>query len=224
VILHLMEQRTPEWLQIRVGKLTASSAKAMLATIKTGFSAQRADLRMQLACERLTGLSCEAPFTPNDAVQRGIDKEGDAIRAYEALTGAVVSRVGFMEAESCAAGCSPDGVVEGLRGQRGLVEVKCPTTKVHVGYLRAGGIPPTYQAQLTHSLWVAGPDYSYIDFVSFDDRLPVGLELFVVRQDRDEAVMAAHQAAVETFLAEVADEVETLSAFQTEALTRQGVS
>jgi hypothetical protein len=106
---------------------------------------------------------------------------------------------------------------------RGLVEVKCPTTKVHVGYLGAGGIPPTHQAQLTHSLWVAGPDYSYIDFVSFDHRLPVGLQLFVVRQDRDEAVMAAHQAAVETFLAEVADEVETLSAFQTEALTRQGV-
>jgi hypothetical protein len=73
---------------------------------------------------------------------------------------------------------------------------------------------------LTHSLWVAGPDYSYIDFVSFDDRLPAGLELFVVRQDRDEAVMAAHQAAVETFLAEVQDEVELLSAFQLAAQTR----
>jgi hypothetical protein len=218
-----MDQRTPEWHQIRVGKLTASAAKAMLATIKTGFSAQRADLRMQLACERLTGLSCEAPFTPNDAVQRGIDKEADAIRAYEALTGAVVGRVGFMESESCAAGCSPDGVVEGLHGQRGLVEVKCPTTKVHVGYLKAGGIPPTYQAQLTHSLWVAGPEYGYIDFVSFDDRLPVGLQLWVVRQDRDEALMAAHQTAVETFLAEVQEDIETLSAFQTEALTRQGV-
>ena len=214
VILHTMEQRTPEWVQIRVGKLTASAAKGMLKTIKTGFSAERADLRMQLACERLTGLSCETPFTPTDAVQRGIDKEADAIRAYEALTGMLVGRVGFMEAEGYPAGCSPDGVVEGQDGFYGLVEIKCPTTKVHVGYLRGGVVPALYQTQLTHSLWVAGPEYGYIDFVSFDDRLPEGLQLFVVRQQRDESVMDAHQMAVEMFLGEVDAEVEALLALQ----------
>jgi exodeoxyribonuclease (lambda-induced) len=209
-----MEQRSPEWLQIRVGKLTASSASAMLAMTKSGPSVQRHDLRMQLACERLTGLSCETPFTPSAAVQRGIDKEPDAIRAYEALTGAVVGRVGFMEAEGHAAGCSPDGVVEGVDGQLGLVEIKCPTTKVHVGYLRAGVIPVTYQPQLTHSLWVAGPEYAYIDFFSFDDRLPVGLQTFVTRQTRDEAMLDLYQVAVEVFLAEVDAEIEALTALQ----------
>lgn len=112
MIIHHMEQRSDEWVQLRVGKLTASQAGKMLATTKSGWSVQRHDLRMQLACERLTGISCETPFVANEAVQRGIDQEDAAIRAYEALTGAVVGRVGFLESSDGTAGCSPDGVVE----------------------------------------------------------------------------------------------------------------
>ena len=113
MIVHHMEQRTDEWFQIRVGKLTASQAGKMLATTKSGWSVQRQDLRMQIACEKITGFSCETPFlVANEAVQRGIKEEDAAIRAYEALTGAVVGRVGFLESSDGTAGCSPDGVVE----------------------------------------------------------------------------------------------------------------
>ena len=101
MITHLMEQRSDAWLAIRVGKLTASAADKMLARTKTGPSVQRHDLRMQLACEALTGVSCEAaPFVPSAAVQRGVDCEPAAILAYEALTGLVVYRVGFLEAQA----------------------------------------------------------------------------------------------------------------------------
>ena len=112
MIVHSMEQRTDEWFQIRVGKLTASQVGKALATTKSGWSVSRHDLRMQLACERLTGISCENSFVPNEAVLRGIEQEDAAIRAYEALAGAVVGRVGFLESSDGTAGCSPDGVVE----------------------------------------------------------------------------------------------------------------
>jgi hypothetical protein len=110
----MMPQRSDEWFQVRVGKLTASQAGKMLATTKSGWSAQRHDLRMRLVCELLVGTSCEAtpPFMANGAVQRGIEQEDAAIGAYEALTGAVVGRVGFLESDDGMCGCSPDGVVE----------------------------------------------------------------------------------------------------------------
>ena len=97
---------------------------------------------------------------------------------------------------------------------KGLVEVKNPTTKVHIGYLRGGVVPPQYEAQLTHSLWVAGPDYKFIDFFSFDSRLPPGLQTFLVREWRDEDLIAAHANAVAGFLREVEDEVAALRSLQ----------
>jgi hypothetical protein len=100
MILHYMSQRSDEWFAVRVGKLTASAADKMLARTKTGPSAQRHDLRMRLACEALTGMSCETPFVPNAAVSRGVDCEPAAILAYEALTGLVVHPIGFLEAEA----------------------------------------------------------------------------------------------------------------------------
>ena len=77
-----------------------ASASSRRRRTKTGPSAQRHDLRMRLACEALTGVSCEAPFVPNAAVNRGVDCEPAAILAYEALTGLVVYRVGFLEAQA----------------------------------------------------------------------------------------------------------------------------
>jgi predicted phage-related endonuclease len=208
-----MPQRSDEWVQVRVGKLTASQAGKMLATTKTGWSAQRHDLRMQLACERLTKHSCQTPFT-SDAVQHGIDQEDASVRFYEGLNGAIVDRsVGFLESDDGTCGCSPDGLV--VDGHvRGLLECKNPTTKNHVIYMRSHVVPPQYVAQLTHSLFVAGPDYKFIDFFSFDSRLPPGLQAFCVREWRNEAKMTAHAEAVAVFLREIHDEVDSLRSLQ----------
>jgi hypothetical protein len=111
--LHYVDQRTPEWFALRLGRLTASDAKDMLATIKSGEAAARRDLRMRLVCERLTGQAVEDTTFQNADMQRGIDLEPEARRAYEARTGQLVdTRVGFMSRDDCAAGCSPDGVIE----------------------------------------------------------------------------------------------------------------
>ncbi|MEK9723283.1 MAG: YqaJ viral recombinase family protein [Rhodospirillaceae bacterium] len=109
---HVVQQRTPEWFALRLGRLTASDAKDMLAVIKSGEAAARRDLRMRLVCERLTGQPSEDTYTNAD-MQRGVDLEPEARRAYEAHTGQLVdTRVGFISHDDCAAGCSPDGVVE----------------------------------------------------------------------------------------------------------------
>jgi putative phage-type endonuclease len=201
--LHCVEQRTPEWFALRCGRLTASDAKDMLATIKAGEAAARRDLRMRLVCERLTGQPVEDGYANAD-MQRGVELEGDARQAYEAQTGQLVdTSVGFIAHDACQAGASPDGMVD-----VGLVELKCPRPARHVGYVKAGTVPAEHRAQLLHQLWVSGA--RWVDFVSYCPQLPGHLQLFVVRFTRDEAEIAAYADKARAFLDEVDTEVEAL--------------
>jgi hypothetical protein len=200
------DQRTQEWLQARVGQLTGTCAGDMLATIKTGEAAARRDLRMRLVCERLTGQSQEDAYV-NAAMQRGIDKEADAFAAYEALTGELALPVGYLAHDSLPAGCSPDGEVGNYRG---ILELKCPKTATHVGYLRGKKVPIAYLPQITHNLWVTGAEWC--DFFSFDDRLPDALRCFCVRLERNDVDIKAYELMVRLFLKEIDAEVEALTA------------
>ena len=96
------EQRTPEWHAARAGRVTASRAADMLAKIKSGESAGRRNYRTQLVAERLTGQPQENGYV-NAAMQHGIDTEPHAIAAYEALTGALVRKTGFLAMSEYAA-------------------------------------------------------------------------------------------------------------------------
>jgi hypothetical protein len=205
VKVHDIAQRTPAWYAVRLGKLTASRAGDMMATIKTGEAAARRDLRMQLVCERLTGLSQEDAYV-NAAMQRGIDKESDAFAAYEALTGRLANPVGFVAHDSLAAGCSPDGEVNGYQG---VLELKCPKSATHLSYLRLRTVPKEYLHQIIHSIWITGAQWC--DFVSFDDRFPAPLQVLCVRVPRDEAQIASYEIMVRAFLGEVEKEVEAVS-------------
>ncbi len=205
MIVHTMPQRSAEWFAARLGKLTASRAGDMLATIKSGEAAARRDLRTQLVCERLTG-TCQDDVFINDAMQRGMDKEADAFAAYEALTGELAHTVGFIAHDTALAGCSPDGVIGDFAG---LLECKCPKSATHLKYLRAGKVPPDYLPQLTHSLWVTGAPW--IDFVSFDDRFPDSLRIFQVRVQRAECDLLGYELAATLFLSEVEREVDELT-------------
>lgn len=202
-------QRTPEWFAARVGMFTASTASDMLATIKTGEAAKRRDLRMRLVCERLTGQPQEGGFV-NAEMQRGIDKEAEAFAAYEALTGEMATTVGFVAHDTLLAGCSPDGEIGGFTG---LLEVKCPKTSTHVGYLRNKGVPSDYVPQMVHALWITGAQWC--DFVSFDDRLPAHLSLFVVRLNRDEKQIASYALAADLFLKEIQKECDEVAGLVT---------
>src|SRR5688572_24865265 len=122
---HFIEQRTPEWEALRVGRLTGSAADALIAVRKRGTGELKAkiDLRQRLVCERLTGRSGESSGFKSDAMLRGCEMEPQAFAAYESETGQLVTRVGFVSHNTLLAGCSPDGFVGEWEG---LIELKCP--------------------------------------------------------------------------------------------------
>ena len=105
-------QRSEAWFAARAGRLTASRAADMLKKIKTGEAAGRRDLRMQLVTERLTGVPEDGDGFVSAAMQRGIDLEPMAFAAYEAATGQMATKVGFIQSDDFLAGYSPDGVIK----------------------------------------------------------------------------------------------------------------
>ena len=201
-------QRSPEWFQARAGRLTGSCAHMVLAKGKgSAESVVRRDYRLQLACERLTGIPQEGGFV-NEAMQRGIDLEPVAFAAYEAATGNMVRTTGFLSCDDYMAGCSLDGDIDGLEG---ILELKCPRTATHLGYLRnPASLLDAYMPQVLHNLWVSGA--KYCDIYSFDDRLPKTLRLCGVRYSGSGNSIGEYQSAALAFLAEVDAEVRALEA------------
>lgn len=206
-----MAQRTPEWHAARLGKLTGSCAASMLATVQKGEAAGRRDLRVQLVLERLTGTSQESDYINAD-MQRGIDKEPDALAAYELLTGQLAMPCGFVSHETLPIGCSPDAYVGDWEG---LVSIKCPKSATHLSYLKAGTFPATYVPQMLHELWVTGA--KFYDFLSFDDRFPEELRTFHIRVKRDDNQIAGYAALAEAFLLEVDRELAHVESLRQQA-------
>ena len=201
-------QRSPEWRKIRAGRLTASVADAVTAKGRNGEEAvTRRDLRLRLVCERLTGEPQEDGYQNGDML-RGIELEPAAFAAYEALTGEVAHRVGFCAGEDMT-GCSPDGMVDdGVRLFVGVVELKCPKSATHLGYLRAGVLPTTYVPQVTHTLWVTGA--AWCDFLSFDPRFPPALQTFLIRVHRADLDIDGYAKKALAFLDEETAETEAV--------------
>lgn len=203
-------QRSPEWYAIRCGKLTGSCAADMLATIKSGEAAARRDLRTRLVIERLTGEPQEDGFISAD-MRRGMELEADAFKAYEAFTGEMVRRTGFVAHASLPTGCSPDGVIGNFRA---LIELKVPKSATHLKYLRSRAVPSDYLAQVRHALWLT--DAECCDFVSFDPRFPPSLRLMITRVTMTEAERTAYELLVRMFLAEVDREFAEVEAMAVE--------
>jgi hypothetical protein len=208
-------QRSAEWYAARVGRLTGSSAADALAFKKTGDkseTADRAKLRARLVAERLTGRALDDDAFITRELQRGIDKEGDAAIAYEAATGLMVRWSGFLSHNSLMVGCSLDGHVgDPLVG---IVEIKCPKSTTHLGYLQGGCVPDDYRPQATHNLWVSGAEW--LDFVSFDDRfLDERFHLFRVRIHRADVDIAGYDRQARAFLKDVDAAVERLQSGKT---------
>lgn len=197
-------QRSEAWKRARVGRLCASRARDVLATIKSGEAAARRDLRVQLVVERLTGEPQDSDFVNADML-RGVELEPQAFAAYEAATGQMLTRCGFVAHTDHLIGCSPDGVIGDFEG---IVELKCPKAATHLGYLRGGVLPTEHAPQVLHQLWVTGAPYC--DFVSFDPRFPPAMQLFRVRVERDEREIAGYVTKALAFLEEVAREVEAV--------------
>ena len=145
------QQRSPEWYQARVGKVTASRLKDVMAKTKSGYSTSRKNYMMELLCQSLSG-HVEEGFK-SSAMQRGIDLEPIARGAYEADKGVMVDEVGFIVHPSNSNfGASPDGLVD----DDGLVEIKCPNTATHVEFLKTGKPNREYILQMHGQMLCAG--------------------------------------------------------------------
>jgi len=194
----MIEQGSPEWLAIRLGKVTASRIADVMAKGKSGEAATREDYRTELVVQRLTNEPGES-FT-NAAMEWGIQTEPMARIAYEAQANVFVEQVAFVDHSTIEwFGCSPDGLVS----ETGLVEIKCPASKTHIKYLLGGKPPAKYVPQMQCQMAVTGREWC--DFVSYDPRLPEDLQLFVVRLERDEEYIKAMEAEVKKFLGEVSE-------------------
>ena len=205
-----MEQRSEEWFAARIGKVTASRVNDVMATLKSGGeSASRKNYRTQIVVERLTGQKAES-YT-NGAMQWGTDQEPFARQAYEFFTGNDVVEVGFIEHPTIEmAGASPDGLI----GTEGMIEIKCPNTATHIDWILAGTVPAEYLKQMQWQMECM--DREWCDFVSYDPRLPVDLQLFIVRCERDDVLLNEIRTAVIKLLAEVDAQVAALKTLKSE--------
>ena len=195
-MIEMMEQGTEEWFTIRIGKVTASRVADVIAKTKTGYSASRDNYMAQLVCERLTNQKGES-FS-NAAMQHGTDTEPLARAAYEAFQDILVDEVGFVPHPSIImAGASPDGLVS----DDGLLEIKCPNTATHIETLLSQSVPGKYNTQMQFQMACTGRQWC--DFVSFDNRLPNELQLFVKRVPRDNEFIKQMEDEVVKFLNEL---------------------
>lgn len=190
-------QGSPEWFSARCGRVTASRVADVIAKTKTGPSASRTNYMAQLIAERLTGTTAES-FS-SAAMQHGTDTEPQARMAYEFYQDVTVVETGFALHHTIGmTGASPDGLV----GDAGLVEIKCPNTATHIETLLGASVPGKYVTQIMWQMACTGR--SWCDFVSFDPRLPESMRMFVQRVHRDDARIAELESEVITFLAELA--------------------
>lgn len=191
------EQGSPKWLAARIGRVTASRMADVIAQGRSGApSATRATYMGELAAEILTGVQAES-YTNAD-MQRGTELEPLARAAYETKTRQMVDSVGLVihpDNEHWAA--SPDGLV----GSDGLLELKCPKTHTHISYLLAGKPPAQYLPQMAWQAACCGR--AWVDFASYDPRMPAELQLFIVRYEPPMSYIAELELAATAFLAEL---------------------
>lgn len=192
-----MIQGTPEWYEVRLGRVTASRVADVIARTKTGWGASRANYMAQLVAERLTGIAGDS-YT-NEAMRWGAETEPQAREMYAFMAGVTVDEVGFVEHPAIPmAGASPDGLV----GDAGLVEIKCPNTATHIESLLGAPIADKYLVQMQWQMACTGR--AWCDFVSFDPRMPLPARIIMTKVERDADRIAELEAAVQDFLAELA--------------------
>lgn len=203
-VIEGLQQQTPEWLHMRCGIVTASRMCDVMAKLKRGGeSAARYNYKKELVYENITGLTYDTYVSP--AMEHGIENEPLARAAYEHDHGIEVADGGFfLHDEISKFGASPDGLI----GEDGLLQIKCPTSAVHLETLLSGEIPEDYEWQMLAEMDCS--NRQWCDFVSFDPRMPKHLRKFEKRFMRDEARIAEMRDEVCRFLLEVIDLIKKL--------------
>ena len=177
-MFHDVEQNTDEWLDLRVGNLTGSAVKEVMANYGKVFGEPAKKRAISLARELVTGKRSVTSSYSNSHMQRGHEQEPIARALYESENFVTVSNGGFFESNGL--GCSPDGLV----GSDGLIEIKSVVDHVHYNTIKRGGFDPAYKWQIYFNLKVTGRDW--IDYVSYCADFPEETQLYTFRVSANE--------------------------------------
>lgn len=207
MIYEEIEQGSPEWLALRLGKVTGSKVADLMKRNKDGkFAASRKDYAFDLALERITGESQGPDLSNVKWVQDGKEREPEARELYSFMTGLETQQIGFATHDVVEMfGASPDSLV----GDDGCLEIKCPKAKTHLEYILGNVAPDDYIPQMDAELACTGR--AWCDFVSYHPAFPAQSKLFVVRYFRDEKRIAELEREVVVFNAEVAAIVKQIN-------------
>jgi putative phage-type endonuclease len=200
-----MLQGSEEWRQARCGSIGASDAPSVVRRIKSGgFSADRESMLAVKVLERITNTPVE-PYR-SAAMLQGTAREPEARMTYALVKGVEVEEIALVPHPTIkGAHCSPDGLV----GNDGLLEAKCPQPAAHLDLLLNGQISNDYTVQMQWQLCCTGR--AWVDFVSYSSDFPGPMQLFIKRVPRDQTLIAELEREISQFVREVDRRVEQLS-------------
>jgi len=187
MIIHNVEQGTPEWFRLRMGVPTASRfGEVYTATGKASASAE--NYMYSLLAEIVSNEPGES-FS-NAATEWGHEMEPRAVSAYEMLEGRSMEVIGFVTNDEGTIGCSPD---------RMNLEIKCPSLKTHLKYLVDGKVPTKYIPQVQGCIWLCEQDHW--DFMSYHpDAKPL-----IIRVERDDDYITELSKHLNQFIVKLND-------------------
>jgi len=202
----IIEQRSPEWFDLRRGKITSSEIHKIMG--KESFSETAKTYLLEKVCEHYNGYSEPAS---GQALDWGTEMESVAIEYYEQATGLKVDKAPFIAYNDYYGG-SPDGLVS----PNGIIEVKCPYKSAN--HFKHGLIDtpekfkkatPNYYYQCISNMICAKA--TWCDFISFDPRVKEGYQMFVFRlelnHEEAESIKERVDSAVE-YMAGLKIEIE----------------
>ena len=169
--IHNFEQRTDEWYAIRKGKMTASNAETIIANGK-GLETYIYNLMAEYYS------SAEKENYINADMQRGIDLEPEAKIEFQFYTGLDIKEVGCVELNEYIL-ASPDGLI----GDDGLIEIKCPNDSIYFKLLLSNNIKPEYIGQMQMQMYVTDRQYCY--FVSYNPNFEKSLYIKKINRDEE---------------------------------------
>ena len=196
-----MIQHSIEWLEARKGRVTASRVGDLMPGARGKHLASREVYMMELATEILTGGL--APFFENEAMRHGTETEPIARGVYEAETSQWVDEVGFKYSEKYQMGASPDGLI----GDNGCIEIKCPNTATLLKLKASGKINPKHLVQMNVVMLVW--DRQWCDYFVYDQRLPSN-NFFMRRIEKNEEVVNGIIEEVAKFNEELTELIKEL--------------
>lgn len=197
----MVEQGSPEWFEQRLGRLTASNFGTLMTLPRSrkdrelGLMSQSTrSYLIGKVSEVLTGTSKN--ITPTKALEWGSATEDEARSIYELERMVEVKQIGFAVLNTNPIiGGSPDGLV----GEDGMIEIKCPDSDTFTGYLLGDSIVKNYMAQIQGNLWIL--NRKWCDFIVYDPRVVrEDLRIKIIRVERDEDYIAKIQLAVHSAL------------------------